>query len=321
MPIYVEDCPLCGSGDRVFQSYAEVRGWNYVACGKCGFVFLNPQPTPEELRTYYDSQYQYDPAVYKNTIERQMVWLDYLESALGSSGDLLEIGCSYGYFLNAAKQRGWTVRGVEPGRDATDFARQKLGVNVTKGTIVDLEAKYPSFDAIVAWHVLEHDSNPREFLRITIDLLKPGGVLGLRVPNLESTVSRWAGNTWQWLSPPEHVCMYRKSTLVPLLAEFGLETILCTSARGNARNLWFEVARARAKKLLNGTLAVTGSDHTAASFQPPPRYENRAWYRAIEQLFEVASWPAEAIAKSQREQAGNEAELVVFARKPAGRFA
>src|SRR5882672_3520086 len=188
MSIRVERCPLCGPADRPFQPYAEVRGWRYVSCGKCGFVFLDPQPTPAELRTFYESQYQYDQTSYKNSIERQDLWLDYLERALGSAGNLLEIGCSYGYFLNAARKRGWTVRGVEPGKDASDFAIQRLGLEVVKGTIADVESDPTQFDAVVAWHVLEHDADPRRFLKISTDLLKPGGILGLRVPNLESTV-------------------------------------------------------------------------------------------------------------------------------------
>jgi hypothetical protein len=61
MPIRVNRCHLCGSPDQAFQSYAEVRGWNYVTSGKCGFVFLDPQPTQEELRAFYESQYRYDP--------------------------------------------------------------------------------------------------------------------------------------------------------------------------------------------------------------------------------------------------------------------
>jgi SAM-dependent methyltransferase len=314
MPVRVNRCHLCGSGDRTFQPYAEVRGWNYVACGNCGFVFLDPQPTPDELRIFYDSLYQYDHTAYKSSIKRQDVWLDYLEGTLGKSGDLLEIGCSYGYFLNAAKQRGWTVRGVEPGKDATDFARQELGLYVVKGTIADFESVSAHFDAIVAWHVLEHDSNPREFLRIVTRLLKPGGVLGIRVPNLESAVSRLAGETWQWLSPPEHVCMYRQSTLIRLLKEFELDPILCTSAKGNARNMWFEVVRARTKKLLSRTNGAGG--RMTASFRPPPRYENRPWYRAIERSFEIASWPVEVMTRKRRERRGREAELVVFAQKP-----
>jgi SAM-dependent methyltransferase len=316
MPERINHCQLCGSQDQVFRSYAEVRGWNYVTCKDCGLVFLDPQPTRDELRIYYDSMYKYDPRAYKDSLGRQALWLRYVEETLGTSGLLLEIGCSYGYFLKAARERGWTVRGVEPGRDASDFARRKLGLDVVKGTIADLDGDPAGFDAVVAWHVLEHDSNPREFMRITANLLKPGGVLGIRVPNLESTVSRLAGETWQWLSPPEHVCMYRKATLVRLLREFELDPFLCTSSKGNARNMWFEIVRARTKKLLSGALNNAGVARTTASFQPPPRYENRSWYRAVERSFEIASWPLDVMTRRKREQRGMEAELVVFARKP-----
>src|SRR5216684_7728602 len=126
MPKLVTNCVLCGVTPEQFRPYADVSGWRYVCCGNCGLVFLNPQPTEEELGTFYDHSYNYDLRRYKDSIPQDRVWLDLLEQFSQCPGNLLEVGCSYGYFLAAAQERGWSACGVELGKEAAEFARNEL---------------------------------------------------------------------------------------------------------------------------------------------------------------------------------------------------
>jgi len=50
--------------------------------------------------------------------------------------------------------------------------------------LADARLADASFDAVIGWHVLEHVRNPRDQLLRLASLLKPGGVLGLRVLTL-----------------------------------------------------------------------------------------------------------------------------------------
>jgi 2-polyprenyl-3-methyl-5-hydroxy-6-metoxy-1,4-benzoquinol methylase len=316
MPHFLQTCILCGGSERQFQLHAVVKGWRYVRCGDCGLVFLHPQPTEAELGEFYDHYYRYDSQRYQNSISGQQKWLDLLEELCGIRGDLLEIGCSFGYFLQAAKNRGWNVQGVELGGDAADFAHDNLGLSVRKGRISDIRSEAMTFDAIAAWHVLEHDPFPRAFVVRAFELLRPGGILALRVPNLQSTVAKLAGPHWQWLSPPEHVCMYSEKTLSQLLSEAGFETVAKRSVRGNARNMWFEVARARMKQVV---LKVSdGQEKTSQKvhFAPPTVYQDRLWYRTVENIFSTLSWPLDELLSPWMERHNSDAELVLFARKP-----
>jgi heptosyltransferase-2 len=239
-----------------------------------------------------------------------------LAELCGESRTILEIGCSYGFFLDAARRQGWKVDGVELGEYAGKYAREELGLPVRTGTLFDLPQEYGAcFAAIVAWHVLEHEPDPLGLLNRAHELLRPGGIIGLRVPNMESWVARLAGPHWQWLSPPEHIYLFSAHTLSRLLTKAGFEVVLTDSARGPAHNTWFEIVRARAKQRFmrqaNGM-----SDSTAkGGFDRPRIYEDKWWYRLCHRAFEASSLPADLVLSPWLSRRTLEAELVMFARK------
>ncbi len=317
MPKPVGNCILCERTSDQFHPFAVVRGWRYVRCANCGFVFLNPQPTDTELGHFYNHSYHYDMQRHRDSIPQQRVWLDLLKQFCEHPGNLLEVGCSYGYFLAAAKKRGWSVQGIELSEEAAGFAHRELGLSVDTGRILNVRKERAStFDAIVAWHVLEHDPIPREFVKTAYELLRPGGILAIRVPNLGSTVAKLSGLCWQWLSPPEHVCMYTLETLSRLLAQSRFKILASRTARGNARNMWFEILRARTKTALMRRDSGHGNHGINFSFDPPIVYQDRVWYRAAEGLVTLGTMPVDWLYSWWMSKHGREAELAVIARKP-----
>ena len=317
MPTAVNSCVLCEGNRDGFREFAGVRGWHYVRCVNCGLVFLDPQPTDTELTHFYNHGYRYDFARYQESIPKQYVWLEMLEGAAGSPGRLLEIGCSYGCFLSAARDRGWSAEGIELNKEAANYARSTLKLSVTQGRVADLQGQSSArFDAVAAWHVLEHDPCPGTLVEDAYSLLRPGGILALRVPNLDSTVARLAGSCWQWLSPPEHVCMYTRSTLSRLLTKYKFEIVEWRTVRGNARNTWFEILRARTKLAINKGSILHGTAKTEFSFDAPPMFQDRLWYRAAERVISIGAVPLDLLFNENMRTQGREAELAVVARKP-----
>lgn len=110
------------------------------------------------------------------------------------TGNLLEIGCGNGKFLQSAQGIGWQVTGIELSEKAVDIARQKYGVNVLKGPLEDTaqELKASSFDIIIMWGVIEHLQDPVGALKIVKSLLRKAGVLIIYTPNANSIFHRLA---------------------------------------------------------------------------------------------------------------------------------
>jgi cyclopropane fatty-acyl-phospholipid synthase-like methyltransferase len=158
-------------------------------------------------------------------------------------GKLLEVGCSYGFFLEAAQQDGWETAGIELDDEAARYGREKLGLKILSGTLEsELGQLQPLYDAIVTFHVIEHLRDPIDFLRRCRNLLRTGGALILKTPNVASWIAKRTGAHWEWLTPPAHIHLYSPETLELALQKSGFRVEKIWSRRGDANNNLFELA-------------------------------------------------------------------------------
>jgi len=79
------------------------------------------------------------------------------------------------------------------------------------------------FDLITAFQVLEHVSDPVEFLRHAAVLLSAGGYMGVAVPNEHGVVRLCPFDPHQW--PPHHISRWRVKDLRHLGKLCGLKIV------------------------------------------------------------------------------------------------
>jgi SAM-dependent methyltransferase len=103
------------------------------------------------------------------------------------------VGTGCGFFLVAAKERQWKVKGVEPSIQSVDVARRKNGLDVFCGTLGQYDWN-GQFDVITFINVLDHSTLPWLEMNRASELLRPGGLIYLRFPNgfLHSRIYRIA---------------------------------------------------------------------------------------------------------------------------------
>jgi SAM-dependent methyltransferase len=237
----ITPCIICGDAMRKHWSS---NGHCYFACPRCQFVRVAPVPPIEALKDYYEKDYEVARDGYQRNIrEHGPRDLGTLERINGL-GRMLEVGSSWGFFLDIARLRGWDVRGVELSESAAKWAHQKLGLNVTCGTIEDFPfLQHGAFDVVVAWHVIEHVPDPIHFLSIMHDNLGPGGILALRTPNIRSVPARLNGRVWQWVEAPAHISLFSLKSLGIAVERAGFSVRLIATRRGDAYNPVFELLR------------------------------------------------------------------------------
>jgi SAM-dependent methyltransferase len=240
------NCPLCNVDQSEFVATVRdlllgIEGeFTLVRCPGCGLLYLNPQPTIEEIGRYYPPEYD----SYVGTHSDQLSWLRRLSVHYGlykrrravtrclKKGRLLEVGCANGAFLNAMRESGsWDVYGVDISEHAIRYARDQLGLNVFHGQLE--EARFPGnfFDVVVLWDVLEHLPNPKAALLEIRRVLAADGWLIFRVPNLDSLDARLFGPCWAGLDAPRHFFVFSEATLKQLLeaSGFTLQRTACIS--------------------------------------------------------------------------------------------
>jgi 2-polyprenyl-3-methyl-5-hydroxy-6-metoxy-1,4-benzoquinol methylase len=134
---------------------------------------------------------------------------------LRPSGRLLEVGAARGDFLDEARAF-FDAYGVEPNPElATHAAR----VAPTHQGLVET-APWSGFDVAASFHVIEHVDSPRRFVSAIADRLKPGALLVLETPDIDSGPFRLFKRHWRQFIP-EHYYFFDPKTLSRLLADHG----------------------------------------------------------------------------------------------------
>ncbi len=217
--------------------------YSIIDCDECGFVHIDPLPTPEQLDEIYSGEYYSEekPEFIDNVIKDIEWWTtvfdsryDYFESRLPAlSRSLLDVGCGPGYFLKRGVDRGWQVTGIEPSVQAADHA-EKLGIEVINAFLdSSLRASFTkedrSFDAVHLSEVLEHTRDPLSVLSQAYSLLNDGGIICCVVPNDYSPVQKVLveklGYSAYWLAPPHHINYFSFGSLAALMRKAGFEVV------------------------------------------------------------------------------------------------
>ena len=122
-------------------------------------------------------------------------------------------------------RRGWTAHGIDPSRQAVAHARG-LGAPVTEGFFnSDTANALCRFDAVHLNNVLEHIPDPAHLVALAHDLLEPGGIICINVPNdfsaLQIAAMGAAPTSDWWVAPPHHLNYFDFDSLTNLLKRQG----------------------------------------------------------------------------------------------------
>lgn len=232
------DTDIAWNGHRG-RAIAHASGLDIIDCAACGFRHAVPLPDPAELaREYSEAYYRDAKPTYLSHASEDQDWARLAQDdrldAIARAGapapaTLIEIGAGPGFFLETAATRGWNAIGVEPSMQAAQFA-QSRGLCVHNRTFADAVAHgLPQAAAIAATNVLEHIPDPIETLTMACDLLRPGGVMCLTVPNdfspLQMAAQDGKGHAPWWVAPPHHINYFDFDSLEALLKRLGFTPV------------------------------------------------------------------------------------------------
>lgn len=215
-----ENCLICVCGElKPLKNY---KNHYLVKCHNCKFVFSQQIPTKEELDKCYGN-YSRKDYLSATTIKRYNELLDIFEK-YRKTNRILDVGCGIGYFLDAAKDRGWEVYGTEYTEEAVKICIEK-GINTMKGTLDVNNYSEGMFDVITSFEVIEHIYNPIEDIDKIKILLRQEGALYITTPNFNSIERYYLKSNYSVICYPEHLSYYTKGTLNYLLRSQGFKKI------------------------------------------------------------------------------------------------
>jgi 2-polyprenyl-3-methyl-5-hydroxy-6-metoxy-1,4-benzoquinol methylase len=240
--VVAQRCVVCGAEEQVLLYPANVVGEapaseysctsgalsqhdDIVECPRCGMVSSRPTLASEEILGRYadvvDENYFSEEEARRELFD----WVLNVMSGYPVRGDsLLEVGANVGLFLDAAREAGWTPRGIEPSRWAVETGRARFGVELAQKPLEELDEPPASTDAVVMLDVLEHVVDPLDALRRLRSLLDDEGILALSTVNLSGLHARMRGVSWPWLIRP-HLHYFTPATLDVILKKAGFRMV------------------------------------------------------------------------------------------------
>jgi SAM-dependent methyltransferase len=193
-------------------------------CSECGCVWANDARQDKRVlaeaygrvvESYFDAEENDSRYVqfYK--------WLEQLVKGRVYGRTILDVGCGDGVFLSTLTDE-WSKRGLEPSASGASLAR-KRNLEVTQASI-DTSPSY-QVDLISALDVIEHVTDPHDFVESLKRHLRPGGVVLLLTGDAGSYAAKIAGPQWSYLRWCGHISVLSESGLRRLLQSHGFEIL------------------------------------------------------------------------------------------------
>lgn len=234
-------CLVCGNSEFTTELtckdfVATNESFDITRCNKCSFLFTNPRPDSTEIGKYYQSDkyvshagkkeglgimYKVYDIVRNYSIKQK---LDLIKN-YHNSGNLMDLGCGLGYFLDGAiKDKTYQCIGADVSEDAINYVKDTFGYKVYNETELDT-FEINSFDVITQWHVLEHVHYLNERMNQLYKLLKPDGTMFIAIPNSNSWDAKNYKEFWDGYDVPRHLYHFNQNSFKLLMEKHGFKIV------------------------------------------------------------------------------------------------
>ena len=219
-------------------------------CKNCGIIYISW--TADEQNVAYDEKYffesykkQYgktyleDFASIKAQCIRRISIIDFIYRGSGKTfrkavtPSVLDVGCAFGPYMDAANDSGWQVYGTDISKEAVSYIQETLHYPAVCASFpaFDSSAEFgiAKFDAVTMWYVIEHFQNVDEVLRSVAKLLKKGGVFAFSTPSAAGVSAKFNTRAFYKASPSDHFTIWEPSKTASILKRYGFKVVKIVS--------------------------------------------------------------------------------------------
>ncbi len=232
-------CAICGSHRTIF-AFREANGaqqFEQYRCRDCGVSqtvgdIAAVSPDYVDLTTDdLSDEHRFLQTRHKLAAFRQ--WHGLMQANGKSTGNVLDIGCGVGGFLDFAADAGYSVQGFDASAAQAEVARARHPRVRNAISFADYEtalgAPVPPMDMVTMWDVFEHIRTPASLLADIHAHMADDGLLFIAVPGgglngLKVATRQPLGRTIG-LIPWEHVFYHVPKSLRRVLTDNGFEVL------------------------------------------------------------------------------------------------
>lgn len=242
------NCPACDGSMRAWidmpidaKKDRRTPFGNVLRCDGCGLAGAARMPRAEDVPELYDLAEYYthgeshirhvDGRLFDRILTR-LAWqadraspfdIAAMTARLPLRATIIDLGCGDGEKLEAFRDRGFEVLGVDPDPRSRDFVRSK-GLTAVAGTAEDPppELAGRTFDLVIMSHALEHCREPGRALKSIRRLMAPNGLAYIEVPNAGCHHFETFRQCSEMFDAPRHLWFFTADSLRLLAARHEL---------------------------------------------------------------------------------------------------
>ncbi|GMO23811.1 MAG: hypothetical protein Ta2B_03110 [Termitinemataceae bacterium] len=245
MPQAPRLCPVCGTCSIQQPTVSETKKKQkishrfprrtYNLCPVCGMYFLKRTVPPkiqyneeyffENYKKQYGKTYLEDfPSLLALAKKRFFHIKQFADTTYNTKQKLLDIGCAYGAFLQAAHAESFIPFGIDISQHAVDYVCNTLNMKAQK---MDFEKEnilvHETYKVVTLWYVIEHFESFRYTLLKIKSILQESGVLAFSTPSGRGISARKSPHTFLEQSPSDHRIILVPQKIKKLLKCFGFD--------------------------------------------------------------------------------------------------
>ncbi len=234
----VLNCPICSSKAGMifhgYPGYQEPEKFDIAKCNNCetSFIVAGKVSTASIYEAIYKHPAQIpgydrylgfardvlkkrDPLAYLAEQE-ETYWgiREQIRHSVDNNAMILEIGSGLGYLTYALIKSGFHATGIDISGKAVQEATLHYGPLFICSDLFNYESSSRAqYDIVIMTEVIEHLQDIYPFLKASLQLLKPGGMLIVTTPNR----SAYTPDTiWAVDGPPVHLWWFSKKSFVTI---------------------------------------------------------------------------------------------------------
>ncbi|MCL2520452.1 MAG: class I SAM-dependent methyltransferase [Spirochaetaceae bacterium] len=224
-------CPSCSDkkerfGQIIYRSAAK----SYAKCPSCGLVYqeLYLKDTTIYDENYFFNEYkqQYGRTYledFDNIKAMAKIRLKYLNKK-AAGNKLLDIGCAYGAFLQAANEHNFDAVGLDASGAAINYIVNNLQLTAKHGRVPKQNPyQDDKFDVITLWYVIEHLQDFNQSLKQIAAMLNKGGLLAFATPKGNGLSAKINAAKFYAQSPNDHYFIFNSKQVSRLLKDYGFK--------------------------------------------------------------------------------------------------
>lgn len=214
-----------------------------VKCKNCKLIWINPLPNEKKFSEYFQENgiSHYNPnliySLFWKLYSFEMIHEYRLIQKYKNSGMLLDIGVGKGEFLSKFPNQRWEKYAYDPFLTKKDEQklRKMIGANLNINQFQYLK-NYPSdfFDVVILRNVIEHTAEFLSLIKQSYRILKKGGILFIRTPNMDSADFKIFKSSWYVVSMEDHLVFFEKKTLLNILKQSNFKEKFKEPVRGSS---------------------------------------------------------------------------------------